>query len=411
MIAQGAVRSTRAARALAHLPEHDPALAALGLWCDVVDAADGSGTTTNGTTIRIGPEFDSLPLREQIGLLGHHILHIALRHAPRLGSMAVRQGGLFDRTRFNLAADALVNAVIEAGGHALPRPSVTLATLCSEVLRLPPDAASVSDWDVERLYVTLQAQDANGQGRAAEYAEAKAFAPDLDADSAAPDSQTDADWQGHLDRVLTGQSAAGRGIGPVLARLADLPKPLVPWERRLRRLLAKAVSLEPRLSYTRPRRRWVAAEAQAVAARTAPPAFEPSQPRDRRQPRIVVGVDSSGSIPDMQLQQFAGEVAGIARRSFADLHVLWFDEVVYAEMHLTGPSAQAVWEALQTRRDGGTSFVDVLNRARALDPSVLVILTDLDGPTGPPMEYPVIWAVPQAPKLAPAFGTVLTLDR
>ena len=68
-------RSARAATAMAHLPEHDPALAALGLWCALTD---GPGpTATRGDLICIGPEFEALPLREQIGLLGHHILHLA----------------------------------------------------------------------------------------------------------------------------------------------------------------------------------------------------------------------------------------------------------------------------------------------------------------------------------------------
>lgn len=402
-------RSARAATALAHLPEHDPALAALALWCEITDG-DGR-TATTGSRIRIGPEFTALPLREQIGVLGHHVLHIALRHAARQAGMAARQGGLFDAARFNLAADALVNAVIEAGGHALPRPAVSLAGLCAEVLRVPPQAASVAAWDVERLYIALQGQDADGQGRAQAYAEARGFAPDIEAEDGAVDSGAEADWQAHLERALTGAAAAGRGIGPVLARLGDLPQPRVPWERRLRRLLAKAAAPEPRLSHARPRRRWIAAEALARQAGTAAPGFEPSQVRDRRVPRIVIGVDSSGSVADAQLRSFAGEVAGIARRVRAQVHVLWFDEMVYAQTRLQGVSKERLLEALEARRDGGTSFVDVLARARALEPSVLVMLTDLDGPLGPPPDCPVIWVVSDVPERAPPFGTVLGLAR
>lgn len=401
-------RSARAAKAMAHLPEHDPALAALGLWCTLTD---GPGpTATHGTQIRVGPEFGALPLREQIGLLGHHILHIALRHSARQTGMRTRQGGLFDAQGFNLAADALVNAVIEAGGHALPRPAVTLQSLCAEVLKLPPEEAQVSAWDVERLYIALQTQDAGGQARQARYAEQKAFAEDLEDAETGEDSMEDADWQGHLERALKGQTAAGRGIGPVLARLADLPKPFILWERRLRRLLGKAVLPEQRLAYTAPRRRWVAAEADAGARGRPHPAFEPSQPRDRRQPRIVICVDSSGSIPDLHLHQFAGEVAGIARRHRAEVHVLLFDAHVYDHLRLTGPSPAALLEALQTRRDGGTSFVDVLERAGQLDPSAVVLLTDLDGPIGEPPHCPVIWAVTQPPLAIPPFGDVLLLD-
>ncbi len=401
-------RSARAATALAHLPEHDPALAALALWCRVVDGAGPSAT--RGETIVVGPDFEALPLREQIGLLGHHILHIALRHSARQAGMSERQGGLFDPARFNLAADALVNAVIEAGGHAVPRPAVTVQGLAVEVLRLPPEEVSVSLWDVERLYIALQGQDAHGREREAEFARARAFDVDLEPEAGAREQAEEAEWQGHLERALTGQSAAGRGIGPVLARLGDLPKPRTPWERRLRRLLGKALMRAPRLSYRRPRRRWIAAEAEAMAHGSPSPAFEPTRLRDRRQPRIVVGVDSSGSIPDAQLRQFAGEVCGLARRTRAEVHVLWFDEVVYDELRISAANLPALHDALQTRREGGTSFVDVLHRAAALGPSAVVILTDLDGPLGRAPPCPLIWACFSPPATDPEFGEVLTLD-
>jgi hypothetical protein len=63
----------------------------------------------------------------------------------------------------------------------------------------------------------------------------------------------------------------------------------------------------------------------------------------------------------------------------------------------------------RVRRAGGTSFVDVLARADALDPSAIVLLTDLDGPIGPAPRRPVIWACCRIPRTAPPFGQILDL--
>jgi hypothetical protein len=82
--------STRAARALAHLGEVDPALAVLALWCR---HRDGAGTTrTSGDVITYGSGFGHLGLPEQVGLVAHHVLHVALRHSSRQAGLAERLG-------------------------------------------------------------------------------------------------------------------------------------------------------------------------------------------------------------------------------------------------------------------------------------------------------------------------------
>ena len=64
----------RAARALAHLGEVDPALAVLSLWCR---HRDGDETRTKGDDISYAPGFETLGLPEQVGTVAHHVLHVA----------------------------------------------------------------------------------------------------------------------------------------------------------------------------------------------------------------------------------------------------------------------------------------------------------------------------------------------
>ena len=81
--------SDRARLALARLADADPTLGALALWCG---HRDGDGPTrTRGDTILYGPEFPLLPIHEQIGLAGHHVLHVTLRHSARMAAMAARR--------------------------------------------------------------------------------------------------------------------------------------------------------------------------------------------------------------------------------------------------------------------------------------------------------------------------------
>ncbi|MFK7874277.1 MAG: VWA-like domain-containing protein [Paracoccaceae bacterium] len=402
------LRSERAARAIQFLPDQDPALAALALWCDIHDS-DGP-TRTVGQRILISKTFTTLPLRDQIGVLGHHILHVALRHSARLEAMQARFGSHFAADTYNLATDALVNEVLEQSGHALPRPAVTLSGLLQEVLREDTTDA-LARWDTDRLFITLQAQDGAGQKRQVVYAQQTAFKPDLGRETAEPANESTSTWQGHITRAVQTPGAAGRGIGTVLAQILDLPRVDTPWEHHLRRLLAKAVAQHPRPTFRRPRPGWIAAEAQARHTKRPTPVFEPGLARDQVRPRIVVGIDSSGSVSDTILKLFLAELAAIARRSGAETHLLCFDDMVYDQRLVPADAWETALKTLHFRREGGTSFIDVLDRARRLSPSIAVILTDLDGPFGPPPDFGVIWATPLSTWTPPAFGSVLSMAR
>jgi predicted metal-dependent peptidase len=402
--------SRRARAALAQLPEVDPAIAALALWCQHRDA-DGA-TRTASDTILYGPRFEALPIQEQIGVAAHHVLHVALRHSARAADMALRLGDGFDAALYNLAADAVINEVLLEGGHALPRPAVRAAELVAQLPGAKPEAV-LAEWDTDRLFLALvSTQNGPSQARdAAEgYAKRQVFEPDLEGGTPSGAAEEDGpdSWAARLEQALDAGRAAGSGIGPVLARFADLPQARVPWEVQLRGLLAKATSQVPRLSHKRPASRFLAREALARHHVGPTPAFEPGQARDQRRSRVVVGLDTSSSITAVQLALFASEALSIARKSGAELHLLAFDETVHARVNVrqTGDIT-----GLEPRTGGGTDYAPVLAEARALDPSVLVMLTDLDAPLGPAPRHKVIWATPSAPASDPPFGTLLVMDR
>lgn len=407
--------STRAGPALRALAEMDPAVAALSLWCA---HRDGAQTATSGDTITYGPAFAQMPLHEQMGLAAHHILHVALRHSARSAALAQRLGAGFDEELFNLAADALINEAVLAGDHALPRPAVLACDLIMRALGGQCTSAQVlAEWDAERLYFALRGQGRDGasaEGAAREYAQAQGFEADLEQEAAAPDEgdkvQDAARWSQHMTRAMDAGRAAGRGIGRIGHRLADVAQPRIPWEQMLRRVLSQAVMQAPQPSPQRPARRWIAATAQAQRAGTPQPGFEPGVRPRTDVPRIAIAMDASSSIDDMRLALFWSEVTGIARRMRAELHLMVFDDQIRHRARIDPTATQVPLPVVP--RGGGTAFVPVIAEAQALGAAALVVFTDLEGEAGrAPRGLTVIWALPEAGGMVPPFGRVIDLSR
>ncbi|OYU40083.1 MAG: hypothetical protein CFE33_05825 [Pseudorhodobacter sp. PARRP1] len=399
--------TTRAARALAHLGEVDATLAVLALWCL---HRDGSGATrTAGDVIIYGPAFDALDLPQQVGLVAHHVLHVALRHSARQAGLAERLGATFDPSLFGLAADGIINETLILAGHAIPRPAVTLTALLAEA-GLPAQSAiaALEQWDVDRLAMALHRDPKRAQ-RLRDWGKTKGFEVDLA--SGAPEDagkgQSTSDWRNHVLRAFEAGRKAGTGIGRLGAVLADLAPDTVPWEIHLRGLLALALTERPRPSWRRPSGSWVARMADAEQQGSPVPVFEPGRQRLDYRPRIVIGLDTSSSIDAQTLQLFTSEAEAIVRRTGAEAHLMAFDETVFTQTRLD----QTGWAQLRDaplRTGGGTDFHDLFEKARVVRPSIAVILTDLDAPLPPAPSFPILWAVPHTvPR--PPYGKVITI--
>ena len=431
-----AAHSRRAVRALARLAETDPALAALALWCRHRDDDAPGLAASDVATIRYGPGFEGLSLAEQTGVAAHHILHVAFRHAPRSAALSVRLGGAFDADLFNIAADAIVNEALEAAGYVLPRPFVTLGGLLSEAFgEAGAGREALARLDAERLYLRLAGGpdrterasrgrtdrpggddgQAAGGARLRRWAKAQGFATDIlpgGPDGEGPErAEEDGAWRQRVARAMDQGRAAGRGIGRIGRSIADARPPTTRWELVLRGLVSRAVIEGPRPGFFRPSNRWLAQDSAARAEARPAPEFEPARPRSRAVPRIAVGIDVSGSIDAARLSRFAAEIAGIGRRTGAEVHVLAFDDAVQSSARMAGRDWAGEITRLRLTGGGGTSFHGVVAAAVALAPSVLVVLTDLDGAFGPtPRGLPVIWAVPDAASAPrPPFGRVIDL--
>ncbi len=426
----------RGTRAVQRMVEHAPSSGGLALWVHHRDLstearivpADGPPAVTDGQAIFYAPGFEALALPQQAGCVAHAVLHIALRHAQRYRAMQQRTGDA-DLQLFNVCADAIVNsALAHLGWLRLPAHAVRLEALLASALgsRLDAEAALLA-WDVERLYRAVddrRARPASGSpdedrqrgGRAradgpraaAVRAMARADAADLkpgEAAREAPEQEAEAarEWSERLQRAH-----AGDGEFSILRTLlADLPRPRTPWEQALRSQVAHGLAQRPALSWSRPSRSWLANQGRSAAGRRMP--WEPGTTTSTRVPRLVVVVDVSGSIDDTLCRRFATEIEALSRRLGAGLVLVVGDDRV-RRVETFEPAAGRL-DGIAFHGGGGTDFAPLLEEAQRHRPDLIVVLTDLQGPTRFRPRCPVIWAVPEGPTdIVAPFGRLLRLD-
>lgn len=412
---------------------------------------------TDGRTIFYGTKFATWSIEQQMAVCAHEIMHIAFRHVNRAKQLYQRLGDKFDGEIFNIATDAIINETLRLAGYRLPDNCVYLVELFDQVFSEKVSAEdSIGEWDAEKLYMRImnerksqqcqggqgqqgqqgqqggqgsagdqqgqQGQSSGGQGndeeggksqaqRAKDYASGKDFHNDMDASGklTPEDAQEDNDWHQRVERAMRHGKQAGTGVGKLGHKIADLPKSRTPWELILRRLVNKAVTRKPRPSYTTPARRWIGAEDNACRLGRPTPAFEPGFVKQNSHPRVVVGVDVSGSIGDQELEIFCGEIASIGNKTGSEIHVIVFDTKVLSVQKMAGIDFETEIKKINFARGGGTSFIEVMEKAKDIDPSIIVILTDLYGPFGEDPRVPVIWASAEERPPQPPFGKLLSL--
>lgn len=146
----------RGSQAIQQLIEHAPSTGGLALWMaheDIHAEHHAPPVTCDGAKIYYRASFEYLTIRQQMGLVAHEMLHIALRHTQRLGALQAELGDV-DPQLFNICADALVNsALAHIKWLELPAGSIFLDQLLLGVLGVKDDAdTALRTWDVERLY-------------------------------------------------------------------------------------------------------------------------------------------------------------------------------------------------------------------------------------------------------------------
>ncbi len=440
------VHEHRGLRAVQRMVEFAPSTGGLALWVrhhDLpADDDDTAPVATDGDALFYAKHFEQRPLDEQVGLVAHEVLHIALRHPQRYVDLQRLQGDV-DLKLFNTCADAIVNSTLDhLSWLLLPKSAVRLPLLLESALGIFESVEkSLLEWDVEQLYRAIddrrlppqngrhkaQGQDrvmtnadAAGSGsprddgpRAAAVRALGAMTPAdlrpgaLAQDAPEADAQAAREWSERLVRAHANDGA----FSMLRTLIADLPRSRTPWEQVLRTQLARCLTPRPAPSWSRPSRSYLANQGRTISGHRLP--WEPGFSGVKTVPRLVVIVDVSGSIDKDLMERFAREIEAITRRLEASLVLVIGDDHVQRVVRFEPTDlkpARLDLQAIEFKGGGGTDFTPLLEEADKHRPDLGVVLTDLEGPARFQPRWPVIWAVPESCGSAVApFGRMLVL--
>ncbi len=347
-------------------------------WCPTT-ATDARGFYYNASYI------EALSLEQTQFVLAHEALHCALSHFARRQHRTKR--------RWDLACDFAVNPLLVQDGLSPPPNALYLAEYegmtAEEIYPLIEENTDQQPQD-RHLYDddNQQQQDRGGLG---EHKQSDHDGHDTELDQEAggapqppplePDERDrlETQWQQRLAGAAQQALRAGKLSG-LMARMVDhLLQPQLPW----RMLLARYMTMQGRedFNYARPARR----EGDAIL-----PSLRSAQVD------VIVGVDTSGSISQPELDQFLAEVDAIKGQIKARITLLPCD----VQLASGAPWRFEAWEQVRLptklQGGGGTSFIPVFEwvEDQTIGPDLLLYFTDAQG-TFPEQEpaYPVLWVI------------------
>ena len=422
----------------------------------------------DGSTLFYGPAFSQYSLEEQTGMVAHQVLHVALGHVNREAQLRQRDPGI-DSELFAVCADAIVNSSLShLTWLQLPKGSVQLDQLLLHVLGIEQSVdVSLHQWDTETLYRAIDdrtnnsgsrsssSQQSGGTGNDSEDSTGQQSASTAQSQNSDPSSES-RESSGQNSQVARNiarnykdgpKTHAARQLAATIIRdlipsasnnpetdteqsmqwqerllrahaadmdqsfmrqiLADNNRSNTPWEQILRTTVQRALSLQSDLNWSRPTRSWLANRGKTSSGKRLP--WQPGTSYSRHSPRLCIMVDVSGSVDNKLMQRFANELDRIIRTFKTECLLIVGDDRV-REQHRLKPGVEEL-RSLSFKGGGGTDFVPLIEQANTFKPDIGLFLTDLDGPSGEPPDWPIIWAVPaNATAMQVPFGKRIILD-
>jgi predicted metal-dependent peptidase len=319
---------------------------------------------TDGAYIRYAPAFfEAITIEEIAGVLAHEVLHITLLHHCRIGGR--------DRVRWNVACDYAINPLLIKAGLTLPEGAL-----------IDPRYAGHS---AEHIYPLLpppppDKQPAAGMG-------------DI---TPPPPDQSTTQQELRVKQLVQQASQAARLRGQFPADLdrwvRQALEPKIDWQTALAQYLTDITQDD--YCWSKPATRYLHCHL-----------FLPCRELITYHPLILI-VDTSMSIDERLLHQFAGEVQGITRTFNVSLQVIYVD-AQFQSIEDIDPDEPI---QLHPKGGGGTSFrpgFEYIEQAQ-LTPKAVVYLTDGECSRYPEApDYPVIWAQFSCLDFQPPFGEVI----
>lgn len=379
----------RVTKARANLVLDAPFFGSLSLRLTLKEDQSCKTAWVDGKAMGYNPEFiKSLSMDELKGVIAHEVMHLACCHHTRMQAR--------DAQKWNAAGDYAINSILEESKFVLPKGRLRESQF---------DGKSA-----EEIYNLIPNQNGNGQGNQGtngqgqgqdndpgQCGEVKPFPGENGQASESELAQAEGEAKIAVTQAATQAKACGKLPGAIAKLVDSLVNPKVAWQDVLRRFVQQSARND--YSWSRPNRRFIANGL-----------YLPSL-HSQDLGKIVLAIDTSGSIGENDLIQFASELTAILEEFpscevqviYCDAQVNYVQVYQYADLPLQ----------LTIHGGGGTRFSPVFDHvdAEGETPTCLIYLTDLqcsDYPEYAP-SYPVLWVTTEDHYRAPYFGEVIEM--
>jgi predicted metal-dependent peptidase len=176
-----------------------------------------------------------------------------------------------------------------------------------------------------------------------------------------------------------------------------LLEPVVPWQDVLRDWLKTTAKGEDMSTWRRPARRWLGQDM-----------YMPSRYTESVD-RIVIGIDTSGSISEAQLRRALTEVAGACESvSPQTVDVIYWDAEVAAHEVYEGERVHDIANVTKPKGGGGTDVRSMFRymEKRGINADAVIMFTDGYTPWPATLPCPVLWCISTKGLRAPVGETL-----
>ena len=384
-----ASRFSKIERAKARLVIQDPFYATILLDMPTVQDTSIPTAQTDGTEIRVNPEWmDTLPLDQVVGVLKHECMHVAGLHMFRRESK--------DPEKWNKACDAVINdRLVNAEGNVLPEGGIDVPGARQyspeQYYNLLPDNKGKGSGDQSGQGQGQGHDQSQGQGESQGQDLGQGQGQDAPGDplagdvKPAPDQSELAKSKAKATVARARNAAKARGLMPegLDAEIDELLNSAVDWRVTLRRFLTERS--EDDYSLAQPDRRFVADDL-----------FLPGRMGEDAMGEMVAIIDTSASVSDGEIGQFFGELGqSVAEVSPERLVAIYCDSEVTHVDEFEQPSQAEVTQNRRRYGGGGTKLTAALDYADENYPDAKAYVVFTDGGTnwGDPRSTPTLWAI------------------
>ena len=380
-----------------------PFFASLALKMKLV--ADPSCETmwVDGVSMGYNPKFiQPLPMEQVKGLICHEVMHVACHHNTRRGER--------DFQNWNIACDYAIDPIVKNAGFVQPWESIN---------------PTYHNWEAEKIFKDLLqnnkdknhagGQDKAGQGGPAQdnnndsaqtdkqpkcgFGEVRDY-PGKNGGKASAAEKRQAEQEQKIAVKQAAQIAKAQGTLPQsLERLInEITEPKIPWREVLARFLTENARND--YSWQLPNRRFIHQGLYLPELKNPELGL------------IALLVDTSGSISQQDLNQFAAEMHSLLAAYKTELMVIYVDAAVQGVEFIASDDTDM---NLELKGGGGTDYrpgYDWLHEQGHM-PTAAVYLTDgycNSFPDEP--DFPTLWVLTQkSDYFKPPFGEILVIDR